>query len=243
MIKQKLEKISTLMSSDIDTNIAYEIMNIIGITCEKELLKGLRIYSDVLPISTEDPYTIEQRLLHFIWDAFEKTTLSIAVDFYVPFRRMIAERLFRRCGKNFICDVNVSFNFGNRISVGDNVFFNRNVYIDSKGIVEIGNSVALTEDVMIFTHSHSEAVHSERTYAPVIIKDYAKIYSRSVILPGVTIGEQALVAANSVVTKDVPPNVLVAGIPAKIIRDRKTGGLGGEELQHIWLHKGEFQQD
>jgi acetyltransferase-like isoleucine patch superfamily enzyme len=68
-----------------------------------------------------------------------------------------------------------------------------------------------------------------------VIKDYAKIYTGVIILPGVTIGEQAIVAAHAVVTKNVPANMVVAGSPAQVVRERKTEGKSGEALDHIWL--------
>jgi acetyltransferase-like isoleucine patch superfamily enzyme len=61
------------------------------------------------------------------------------------------------------------------------------------------------------------------------------------IFPGVSIGEQAIVAGGAVVTGDVPPNTVVAGIPAKPIRPRKNEGKHREELNHIWLYNGAFQ--
>ena len=63
-----------------------------------------------------------------------------------------------------------------------------------------------------------------------------KIYTGAIIFPGVTIGEQAIVAANSIVSQDVPPNTVVAGSPAKVVRERKTEGKTGDELDHIWLY-------
>ena len=94
---------------------------------------------------------------------------------------------------------------------------------------------ALAEDVRVFSHGHSESSHMERSYAPVTIGDYVKVYSGATILPGVTIGAQAIVAAGSLVNRDVPPNMVVAGTPAKVIRERRTGGRSGEELDHLWL--------
>ena len=78
---------------------------------------------------------------------------------------------------------------------------------------------------VITTHSHSEASHMERTYAPVVIGDYAKVYSGTTIMPGVTIGEQAIVASGAIVTRDVPAN-MVARITSynvcytKLLRER-----------------------
>jgi acetyltransferase-like isoleucine patch superfamily enzyme len=123
------------------------------------------------------------------------------------------------------------------------VFFNRGVFIDSKGGVTIGDCVCLTEDVRIFTHGHSEAVHHKRVYSPVTIKSYAKIYSGATILPGVTIGEQAIVSGGAIVTKDVAPNSVVAGIPARVIRKRKCEGNIGDKLEHVWLCNGQFQNE
>ena len=76
----------------------------------------------------------------------------------------------------------------------------------------------------IFTHSHSESNHEERTYAPVVIGEYAKVYSASTILPGVTVHTGGIVATGAIVTKDVPAWTVVAGIPAKPIRPRKIDG-------------------
>ena len=81
----------------------------------------------------------------------------------------------------------------------------------------------------------------ERTYAPVVISDFAKLYTGCTILPGVTVGRQALVGAESLVTKDVPENMLVAGVPAKPVRPRNTQGLDGEQLNHYWLKNRLFQ--
>jgi acetyltransferase-like isoleucine patch superfamily enzyme len=163
------------------------------------------------------------------------------VDFSFPFRRMIAERLFKRCGERFNAEQNVQFNFGQNLEVGSDVFINRNVFLDSKGGIELGDSVGLGENVIVFTHTHSESVHSERSYGKVTIGAYAKIYSASMILPGVIVGEQAIVAAKSMVVHDVPPNVVVAGTPATVIRERRNEGRNGSDLEHIWLKDGAFQ--
>ena len=94
----------------------------------------------------------------------------------------------------------------------------------------------------IFTHSHREDDHSFREYDEVIIEDYAKIYSNSTILSGVKIKSKAIVAACSLVNKDVEEEDLVAGIPAKKVRERKTLNKKQEELNHIWLHGRSFQK-
>lgn len=238
-----LNFISNLISEGVNSKNLFLILKTIGVSgYSKKLLKETVLYSEFLPMAIEQPFTPHQRYLHFLWEVFDKTPLSLCVSFAVPFRRLIAENLFKKCGKNFIAEAHCIFNLGQNLEIGNDVFLNRDVYLDAKGGIEIGDCVALTENVKIFTHTHSEDDHSVREYQKVVIKDFAKIYTGSTILPGVTIGKQALVAAGSLVTKDVPDNCLVAGTPAKIIRERATKGKSAEELNHIWLGNAAFQK-
>lgn len=200
-----------------------------------ESIRHLHLYAETLPKAEEFPLTRAERHLHFLWDAFDKLPLCLSVPFAIPFRRALAKRLFGACGTAFSAEENVRFNFGRLLRVGDGVFCNRNVFLDTKGGISLGNGVAIAEDVRIFTHTHGEASHIERTYKPVVVGDYAKIYSGAVLLPGVTVGNQAIVAAGALVTHDVPPNMVAAGRPATVLRERRTEGKTGEELDHIWL--------
>ena len=239
-----LRQCSEILEEGIAPESASGLLKLIGIDFPMDALKEARIYSDKLPVGVEiNPYSEEERLLHFIWDAFDKTPYSLLVDFAIPFRRALAKKLFKKCGYNLICESNVTFNFGHQISLGRDVFFNRGVYIDSKGGFFMGDYAGLAEDVRIFTHGHSEAVHHQRTYAPVVIENYAKVYTGATILPGVTVGEQAIVASGAFVTKDVAPNTVVAGAPAKVIRERRNEGNSGKELGHLWMHNGYFQDE
>ncbi|MFH0996868.1 MAG: acyltransferase [Pseudomonadota bacterium] len=236
IINNKLEEIGTIIQEGLDSEGVLRILRLLEMpTYSKELIEALTLYPEMLPLAREKPFTPEQRYLHFLWDTLDKLPLCLNANFSILFRRLIAGRLFKRCGSGFTAEENFRFNFGQNLEIGDFVFFNRGVFIDTKGGVSIGNSVGITEDVRIFTHSHSEASHIIREYKPVIIKDYVKIYTGAMILPGVTIGEQAIVAAHAVVTKDVPANMVVSGSPAQVVRERKTEGKSGDELDHIWL--------
>jgi acetyltransferase-like isoleucine patch superfamily enzyme len=200
-----------------------------------ESIRHLRLYAETLPKAEQFPFTPAERHLQFLWDAFDKLPISLSVPFAIPFRRALAKRLFGACGSAFSAEENVRFNFGRLLYVGDGVFCNRNVFLDTKGTITLGDGVALAEDVRIFTHTHGEASHIERIYKPVVVGDYAKIYSGAVLLPGVTVGPQAIVAAGALVTHDVPANMVAAGRPATVLRERYSEGKAGAELNHIWL--------
>lgn len=237
VFEHKLAAIEQLISEGLTAARVAEILtHIEAAPVSEEVLEHMKIYSDTLPKGHETPLSPQQRFLHFLWDAFDKLPLSLVVPFSIPFRRLLAVHLFRRCGVAFISEENVRFNFGQFLEVGDNVFFNRGVFLDTKGCIELGNFVALAEDVRIFTHSHSESSHLERTYARVVIEDYAKVYAGATILPGVRVGTESIVAAGALVTRDVPPNGVVGGSPATLIRERKNDGRHGDDLDHIWLY-------
>ena len=108
---------------------------------------------------------------------------------------------------------------------GTRCFFNRRCTFEAQngsGTITIGDHVAIGHEVLITVGSHefgpSERRAGSDTYRPVVIGDGAWIGARAVILPGVTIGGGAVIAAGSVVNKDVPADELWAGVPARFIR-------------------------
>jgi|WetSurMetagenome_2_1015567.scaffolds.fasta_scaffold00053_22 acetyltransferase-like isoleucine patch superfamily enzyme len=238
-----LSEISELCDR-LDTSALIEILKLLKAPVySREELEGILLWNDYLPMIEETPYSQQQRYLHFLWETIDKLPLCSSIPFSVPFRKIVAERLFKSCGRNFIAEEGNRFNFGCNIEAGRDVIFNRGNYFDTKGGISFGDFSAVAEFVKIYSHTHSESNHEIRSYNKVRIGRYAKIYSGAVIFPGVTIGDQAIVAALAVVSHDVPPNTVVAGSPAKVIRERRTEGNTEEALNHYWLHKRAFQTD
>lgn len=221
-VQTKLETMQALFEGEMTAANAVAVLAELGLTTDEETLDGMRLWTDYMPLYDEHPYTPEQHRLHVVWELLDRTPWGINCAFAIPFRQMIAKRLFKRCGEGFVCAEGCRFNFGNQIELGDNVSWNAGVYVDSKGGVTMDDFAMLTEYVKIFSHNHSEVDHMVRTYAPVHIGAYAKLFTNCTVLPGVTVGTGAMVATSAVVTKDVPPYTLVAGIPAKPQRERKV---------------------
>ncbi len=110
--------------------------------------------------------------------------------------------------------------YGQNITIGKNVFINSGCCFQDQGGIEIGDDVLIGQQVVIATLNH-DLIPQDRANmspAPVKICDDVWIGAHATILSGVTIGKGAVVAAGAVVTKDVPPNAVVAGVPAKIIK-------------------------
>lgn len=112
-------------------------------------------------------------------------------------------------------------NFGQHIEIGKNVFINHACsFLDMGGII-IEDDVLLGPKVNLITENHPIEPNNRKTLIckPITIKKNAWIGAAATILAGVTIGENAIVAAGSVVTKDVPGNTIVAGVPAKHVKN------------------------
>ncbi|WP_163532791.1 sugar O-acetyltransferase [Helicobacter suis] len=110
--------------------------------------------------------------------------------------------------------------FGRNINFGKNCFINQNCTFMDRGGISIGNGVWIAPRVCLTTTNHDFNPYKRQvTFSKgIVIKERVWIGINAVVCPGVTIGENSIIAAGSVVTKDVPPNVIVGGNPAKIIR-------------------------
>lgn len=124
-------------------------------------------------------------------------------------------------GKNVSICRNTDILSGNKLKLGNGVNVGWRCTLDARGEIEIGNNVVIASDSIILTADH-DINNSEfkARYRKIIIDDKAWICTRSTILGGVKIGEGAIVAAGSVVTKNVEPYTVVGGIPAKVIGRR-----------------------
>ena len=115
---------------------------------------------------------------------------------------------------------------GNEIRVGQNVFVNQNCTFYDLGGLDIADDVMIGPNVSIITTGHPvdpAQRHAATIGKPIVIERNVWIATGATIVGGVTVGENSVVAAGSVVTRDVPPNTLVGGNPARVIRSIGAG--------------------
>lgn len=115
----------------------------------------------------------------------------------------------------------IYINCGKHIAIGKNVFINFDCTFLALGGITIEDDVLIGPKVSLITENHPLNPEERKGLAgkPIVIKKNAWIGANATILPGVTIGENAVVAAGAVVSKDVPDNTIVGGIPAKFIKN------------------------
>lgn len=142
------------------------------------------------------------------------------------------------------------------VTIGENCLIATRRWSSEPYLISIGNNVQVTEDVWFHTHGGGNAIRAEvpdyDSFGKITIHDWAYIGSGSHILPGVTIGEGALVAAGSIVTKSVPPHTVVGGNPARVIctveeykkknlkYNTKTFGMSAEEKKKVLVSLPEY---
>ena len=143
---------------------------------------------------------------------------------------MISGRKKAKIGKHTKVHPTALLRQGERIEIGDNCLINHNNVLQAGkecGKIKIGNYVHTGANVMMFAFNHSiddlatPSILQDYYDADVCIEDDVWIGAGSVIVAGVTIGKGSVIGSNSVVTKDIPPYSIAAGIPAKVIRSRK----------------------
>lgn len=175
------------------------------------------------------------RRLRTIWLEFVTGFLWWFVG-YIPihhFRRFCYRLAGMKIGQGSSLHMYTRIYDPRHISIGQDSSIGERATLDgrrqlpgSQGGLTIGNHVDIASEVMIWTSEHD--LHDtafKPIEEPVVIEDYCFIGPRAIILPGVTLGKGAVVAAGAVVTKSVPAGTIVGGVPAKPIGDRDVSNL------------------
>ena len=161
--------------------------------------------------------------MHEMVQRARKITVEINNAYHTPeelrdlFSRLIGETVDKSFGlfPPFYTD------YGQNITVGKNVFINSGCCFQDQGGIEIGDNVLIGQQVVLATLNHDlmPEKRANMSPAPIKIGNDVWIGAHATILAGVTIGNGAVIAAGAVVTKDVPANTVVGGVPAKILKN------------------------
>jgi acetyltransferase-like isoleucine patch superfamily enzyme len=128
-----------------------------------------------------------------------------------------------RMGSDIVLKPGVEVLAPKNLTIGSHLHIGRNVHLDSRGGLTIGDNVNISDDVAIWTAEHDiQSPEFVMTTGRVVVGARVWLAFRCIVMPGVTLGEGCVVASAAVVTKDVPPFTVVAGIPAKVIGSRSS---------------------
>ena len=151
-----------------------------------------------------------------------KITMEMNSQYHTPeeLRKIMSRLIGKKVDDTFRLFPPFYTDFGKNITIGKNVFINSGCHFQDQGGITIGDGTLIGHNVVLATINHDLDPKKERKnhYAPIKIGKNVWIGSNATVLPGVTIGNWAVVAAGAVVTKDVPDMTVVGGVPAKIIK-------------------------
>ncbi|SCU92307.1 LADA_0F15742g1_1 [Lachancea dasiensis] len=131
--------------------------------------------------------------------------------------------LFGSCGSNFWIEQPFYCDYGSNIHIGDNVYSNHNLVILDVAEVRLGNNVIMGPNVGLYTAGHpldsERRLKGDEFALPIYIEDNVWIGGGVTVVPGVTIGKDSVIAAGSVVVKNIPSGVVAAGNPCRVLRE------------------------
>lgn len=159
----------------------------------------------------------------------ETGVFALHIAGYLPshtLRKLIYRLGGVKIGKGSTIHMGAVFYDPRQVEIGEDTIVGERSVLDGRAKLTIGSHVDIASEVMIYTSQHD--VHDPKFTAeskPVSIDDYVFIGPRAIIIPGVTIGKGAVVAAGAVVTHDVPDYAIVGGVPAKQLGERKAKDL------------------
>jgi acetyltransferase-like isoleucine patch superfamily enzyme len=142
----------------------------------------------------------------------------------IRLRGLLMRPFIRRCGRNFLCGRRVTLLNTDRMSIGKHVYIATGAWLNAMGGLTLEDEVVLAPYVVISTSTHGFKDGPVRFGgahpAPVKIGRGSWLAAHAAVRAGVTVGRGVVVGANGVVTKDTPDNVILGGVPAKVIADR-----------------------
>lgn len=166
-------------------------------------------------VATDQEKFARVKPLLWLWKNLDLTPLGQSLESGLRLRRMLAERIFKRVGKNLKIFQNVEVSVGYNLEVGDDVTIHRYVLIDDIGGVVLHDGVSLSDFVNVYSHTHSVLESADVTLKQTVIGRGVRVAYHATVLAGTVLSDDSMMGAFALATRDFEPHVIGLGIPAK----------------------------
>lgn len=196
-------------SLTLSTRVALNQMDPRNVTLEPEYYHEVDIekYGRVKP-------------LIWLWEMFDKSPLGENVELGIRFRRILAKRIFKSCGRNFKAFHFVKLSFGYNMEVGDGVVVHRHVLLDDRGGIRLENGASISDFANVYSHTHDIQEPSLVKCPATVIGEGVRITYHATILAGVHVADDSMIGAMALANRNTEPHQVYVGIPAKAVRKK-----------------------
>jgi len=166
------------------------------------------------------------RALQYLWFHFITVATGWLPDLgpFLWLRGFLLRPAFKSCGRNLQVAQRVTINFPNRLEIGSDVFLAMGCWLHARGGIVLEDEVQIGPYAALIAGDHTQFVGSYRfglsRLAPIRICRGSWIAAHATVTKGVVVGSGAVVAANSVATRDIPPFAMARGVPARIVQKK-----------------------
>jgi acetyltransferase-like isoleucine patch superfamily enzyme len=208
---------------DILTNLYYPQLSTVDPLSLTAVTRVALLQMDPRNVTLEPEYYAETDVeayarvkpLLWLWQMFDRSPLGENIHLGVKFRRILARRIFRRCGRNFKAMPFVMFSFGYNMEVGDDCVVHRYVLLDDRGGITMGNKVSIADFANIYSHTHDIVEQRMVRNLPTFLGDGVRVTYHATVLAGTRLEADAMLGALGLATRDVESGDVALGIPAK----------------------------
>lgn len=167
--------------------------------------------------------------LVWFWRMFDRS--PVALNHWLGFRlrAMLGKHIFKRIGNNVKIYHGVEFTFGYNLTLEDDVIIHNHVLLDDRGELIIRKGTSISDYAAVFSHAHDPVEACVIQHCRTEVGPNARITYRSLVMPGVRVGEDAILGAQAVATRDIEPHIIVGGIPGRKIKAKKDASRLGEK--------------
>ncbi|MGA7884719.1 MAG: acyltransferase [Acidobacteriaceae bacterium] len=198
------------LTTELPFNVLQLSLDPANVTLEPEY------YGDI----DAERYALIKPLVWF-WRMFDRS--PVALNHWLGFRlrSMLGRHIFKSIGRNVKIYHGVEFTFGYNLTLEDDVIIHSHVLLDDRGELIVRKGTSISEHAAVFSHAHDPVEACIIEHRRTEVGPAARVTYRSLVMPGVRVGEDAMLGAQGVATRDLPPHAIAGGVPARTIKSKQ----------------------